>query len=59
MYRLVGGSHLPAAQRFESWIYDIVLPTIRKHGMYSQSLVDQETFMAGGLDKAYDIYACG
>lgn len=34
MYRLIASSKLPTAERFESWIYDEVLPTIRKHGAY-------------------------
>ena len=54
MYRLVGGSQLPSAQRFESWVYDVVLPTIRKHGMYNNTLIDKESFMQKGLQNAYD-----
>jgi len=34
VYRLVAHSRLPAAERFESWIFDEVLPTIRKTGGY-------------------------
>lgn len=34
MYRLIASSKLPTAERFESWIYDEVLPTIRKTGGY-------------------------
>lgn len=34
LYRLIGGSTLPEAQRFESWIYEEVLPQIRKTGSY-------------------------
>lgn len=34
LYRLIGGSTLPAAQRFEAWIYEEVLPQIRKTGAY-------------------------
>lgn len=29
MYRLVIGSELEAAQRFEAWVFEEVLPTIR------------------------------
>lgn len=35
IYRLVANSELPGAQRFESWVFDEVLPSIRKHGMYA------------------------
>lgn len=35
VYRLITHSKLPAAERFERWVFDEVLPTIRKHGMYA------------------------
>ena len=35
LYRLVTHSELPSAEKFESWIFDEVLPTIRKTGTYS------------------------
>lgn len=35
LYRLVVGSALPAAERFEQWVFEEVLPTIRKTGSYS------------------------
>ena len=35
IYRLVIKSQLPSAERFERWIFDEVLPSIRKHGMYA------------------------
>lgn len=34
VYRLIAHSKLPNAQRFESWVFDEVLPSIRKHGAY-------------------------
>lgn len=34
IYRLAAKSELPGAERFESWIFDEVLPSIRKHGGY-------------------------
>ena len=34
LYRLIFRSKLPAAVRFESWVCDEVLPSIRKHGAY-------------------------
>lgn len=35
IYRLVIKSQLPSAEQFEKWIFDEVLPSIRKHGMYA------------------------
>ena len=35
LYRLIIRSKLPAAARFEAWVFDEVLPTIRKHGAYA------------------------
>lgn len=34
VYRLVAHSRLPAAEKFESWIFDEVLPTIEQTGGY-------------------------
>lgn len=34
VYRLITHSKLPAAERFEKWVFDEVLPSIRKHGAY-------------------------
>ena len=34
VYRLIAHSKLPNAQRFESWVFDEVLPSIRKNGAY-------------------------
>jgi prophage antirepressor-like protein len=36
LYRLIIRSKLPAAERFETWVFDEVLPTIRKYGAYIQ-----------------------
>lgn len=35
VYRLAARSELPSAEKFESWVFDEVLPTIRKTGGYS------------------------
>ena len=35
LYRLIANSKLPTAQKFESWVFDDVLPTIRKTGTYN------------------------
>ena len=34
LYRLITHSRLPAAEAFEKWVFDEVLPTIRKTGQY-------------------------
>ena len=34
LYRLIVSSKLPTAEKFEKWVYDEVLPAIRKHGAY-------------------------
>lgn len=36
VYRLIASSKLPKAQEFESWVFDEVLPTIRKTGGLSK-----------------------
>ena len=42
VYRLITRSKLPSAERFETWVFDEVLPTIRKHGAYmTDSLLEQ------------------
>lgn len=42
LYRLITHSKLPTAEKFESWIFDEVLPTIRKTGGY---VSDDEMFL--------------
>lgn len=37
IYRLIIKSKLPSAEKFETWVMDEVLPTIRKTGFYSLS----------------------
>ena len=34
VYRLIVHSKLPSAERFERWVFDEVLPSIRQHGAY-------------------------
>lgn len=45
IYRLVVRSKLPSAERFESWVFDEVLPSIRKNGGYiagQENMTDEE-----------------
>lgn len=51
LYRLIAHSKLPNAQKFESWIYADVLPSIRRHGGYltpekvEEALTDPDTII--------------
>ncbi|HAT1452012.1 TPA: BRO family protein, partial [Corynebacterium striatum] len=46
LYRLIMSSKLPAAQQFEAWVVDEVLPTIRRHGMYAiDDLLGNDEFL--------------
>ena len=40
VYRLIVKSQLPSAQNFEHWLFDEVLPTIRKTGQYNLAVTD-------------------
>ena len=43
LYRLIIKSKLPSARRFEKWVMDEVLPSIRKHGAYMSEDVINKT----------------
>lgn len=45
LYRLIASSKLPAAQKFEQWIFDEIVPSIRKHGAYMTPEVIEQTLM--------------
>lgn len=50
LYRLVASSKLPAAERFEAWVFDEVLPTIRRHGVYAiDELLQDDEFLEEAL----------
>ena len=42
LYRLIFNSKLPTAQKFEAWVVNEVLPSIRKHGMYATPVTIEE-----------------
>ncbi len=48
IYRLAAKSELPGAERFESWIFDEVLPSIRQNGgyIYGQETLSDDELMA-------------
>lgn len=51
VYRLIAHSKLPSAEKFESWVFDEVLPSIRKNGGYiaGQETLSDEELMAKAL----------
>lgn len=51
IYRLAAKSELPGAEQFESWIFDEVIPSIRKNGGYiaGQTELSPEELMAQAL----------
>ena len=59
VYRLAAKSELPGAERFESWIFDEVIPSIRRSGGYiaRQKELSPEELMARALKVANDVLA--
>lgn len=45
LYRLIVNSELPDAEKFETWVFEEVLPTIRKHGAYLTDAKIEEVLM--------------
>lgn len=43
LYRLIAKSKLPQAEQFEEWVFEDVLPSIRKHGLYATDNVVEQT----------------
>lgn len=60
VYRLIVSSQLPAAVEFEHWLFDEVLPSIRKHGTYmtqqtiEQVLADPDTLIRLATDLKHE-----
>ena len=54
VYRLITHSKLPAAEKFESWVFDEVLPAIRKTGGYiaGEAQMTDEELLARALTMA-------
>lgn len=62
LYRLITHSKLPGAERFEKWVFDEVLPSIRKTGGYGNQaalghLVEQLTQVTAALMQVASIMA--
>ena len=52
VYRLIVSSKLPSAARFETWLFDTVVPDIRRHGAYiSDPLLQKMADNPGLLEK--------
>lgn len=51
LYRLIVKSKLPSAERFEKWVMEEVLPSIRKHGgyLYGQEQMTDEEMLCASL----------
>lgn len=57
IYRLAAKSELPGADEFESWIFDEVIPSIRKHGGYiaNQEKLSSEEILANAVLVAQNV----
>ena len=52
IFRLAAKSELPGSEKFEAWIFDEVLPCIRKTGMYAtDELLDNPDFLIAAATK--------
>ena len=52
VYRLIVKSQLPEAEKFESWVFDDVLPSIRKTGLYAaDELLNNPDLMIEAMQK--------
>lgn len=50
VYRLIIRSNLPSAEKFEHWVFDEVLPSIRKHGLYAvDEVLNNPDLLIGAL----------
>lgn len=52
VYRLIAHSKLPSAERFEQWVFDEVLPAIRKTGSYSMQMEVPSYQIADPIERA-------
>lgn len=45
LYRLIVKSQLPSAEKFEAWVFEEVIPAIRKHGSYGIDRTETPNFV--------------
>ena len=46
IYQLIFGSKMPSAEKFQDWVFDVVLPSIRRTGSYSTQSDERQTLKA-------------
>jgi prophage antirepressor-like protein len=52
LYRLIVNSKLPTAEKFEQWVFDEVLPSVRRHGLYAkEELLNNPDLFISALQK--------
>ncbi len=50
VYRLIFNSQLPSAEKFQDWVMDEVLPSIKKHGFYgTEDFVSRKLRQLSGM----------
>ena len=54
LYRLIIRSKLPAAEKFERWVFEEILPSIRQHGAYVTDKVLEAAIKS--QDFAFDLF---
>ncbi|QHB17902.1 BRO-N domain-containing protein [Mannheimia pernigra] len=61
LYRIIFRSEKPIAKEFQNWVFEEVLPQIRKTGQYSQTLPEKQPLeeQAKSLKVIMDLYAFG
>lgn len=59
LYRLIANSKLPAAEKFEGWVFEEVLPSIRQNGGYisNQENLSDEQLLAKAYIVAQNVMA--
>lgn len=57
LYRLISHSELPSAVKFQDWVYEEVLPSIRKNGYYSVAPIQDKraTLLLSIIDAPDDV----
>lgn len=56
LYRLIIKSKLPAAERFEKWVFEEVLPAIRQHGSYELQRQEKSNIYIGKIESEHPLW---
>ncbi|WP_421902194.1 BRO family protein [Maridesulfovibrio sp.] len=56
LYRLIIKSKLPAAERFEKWVFEEVLPAIRQHGSYELQRQEESNIYIGKIESEHPLW---